>query len=108
VEQTPALTGRVGHEAGGGVTVEFRSDNVAVITLLADFSASRVPDPQLYLNTDGNPNRGRPIRFARLDAFAGTQRYLVQLPQNPPAYTHVLLWCDRYNQGVGAARLTRR
>lgn len=102
-----AFNGLAGHETGGTVTVEYREGNIAIVTLGADFSASRVPDPQLYLNTEGNPNRGMPIRFSRLDAFTGAQRYIVQLPANPPAYTHVLLWCDRYNQGVGAALIRR-
>lgn len=102
-----AFNGLAGHEAGGTVTVEFREGGLAVVTLGADFTASRVPDPQLYLNTEGNPNRGMPIRFSRLDAFKGTQRYVVQLPANAPAYTHVLLWCDHYNQGVGAALIKR-
>lgn len=98
--------GLAGHDADGTVTVEYRPGNIAIVTLGADFRASRVPDPQLYLNTSGNPNRGTPLRFARLDAFTGAQRYIVQLPAGYPAYTHVLLWCDRYNQGVGAATLT--
>lgn len=98
--------GLAGHDADGTVTVEYRAGNIAIVTLGADFRASRVPDPQLYLNTSGNPNRGTPLRFARLDAFTGAQRYIVQLPAGYPAYTHVLLWCDRYNQGVGAATLS--
>ncbi len=99
--------GLAGHDADGSVTVEYRPGNIAIVTLSADFRASRVPDPQLYLNTSGNPNRGTPLRFSRLDAFTGTQRYIVQLPAGYPTYTHVLLWCDRYNQGVGAATLIR-
>ncbi len=97
--------GLAGHDARGSVTVEFRENGIAIIAFGADFAASHVPDPHLYLNTEGNPNRGLPLRFSRLDSFNGAQRYIVQLPANAPAYTHVLLWCDRYNQGVGAARI---
>ena len=63
-----------------------------------------MPDPQLYLNTEPDPNRGRPLRFARLRSFSGAQSYTFRVPADA-AYTYVLLWCDRYNVGVGIAAL---
>ena len=95
--------GLPGHGASGGVTVQV-SGGVATITFGADFSSSPVPDPHVYLNTTADANRGQPIRIAGLTSARGAQVYSAQVPAGV-TYTYVLVWCDRYNVGVGAAML---
>ncbi len=103
----PAATGRfaglAGHVAAGGVAFSAR-DGVGTISFADDFTSSRVPDPHVYLNTTTDANRGSPVRVATLVSPAGAQTYSFRLPAGV-AYTHVLVWCDRYNVGVGAARV---
>ncbi len=98
------FSGLAGHSARGGVTVSV-SGNVATITLDSTFSSTSVPDPYLYLNTTANANAGQPIRIARLSSRMGAQVYAARIPTGV-IYSHVLVWCDAFNVGVGAAGLS--
>ncbi len=103
VVQAGSFAGLAGHSARGGVTVSV-SGNVARITLDSTFSSTSVPDPYLYLNTTANANTGQPLRISRLVSRLGGQEYTVRIPVGI-AYSHVLVWCDAFNVGVGAAGL---
>lgn len=106
-EETPTLglsgrlTGLAGHAASGGVTFS-ASNGVGSITFADDFRSSPVPDPQVYLNTTTDANQGSPLRISALRSPSGAQTYSFSLPVGI-TYTHVLVWCDRYNVGVGVA-----
>ena len=100
------FVGLAGHQATGGVTLVIQG-GMAWIRFDSAFAASSVPDPHVYLNTGANANSGRPLRIARLAAFSGAQDYAFQLPAGAADYTHVLVWCDKFNVGVGAAQLQR-
>jgi hypothetical protein len=102
--QAGTFVGLAGHSARGGVTVRILGD-VVTITLDSSFTSSAVPDPHLYLNTTANANTGQPLRISPLASRRGVQAYTVRIPVGVP-YNHVLVWCDRYNVGVGAARLS--
>ena len=104
VVQAGSFGGLAGHSARGGVTVSI-AGNVATITLDSTFSSTSVPDPYLYLNTTANANTGQPLRISRLVSRLGGQAYTVQIPVGI-AYSHVLVWCDAFNVGVGAAGLS--
>ncbi|MGH7526981.1 MAG: DM13 domain-containing protein [Gemmatimonadales bacterium] len=101
---TGRFTGLAGHAAGGGVTFSVNGD-VGTIAFADDFTSTRVPDPHVYLNTTTDANRGTPLRVATLVSPTGAQTYTFRLPTGI-SYTHVLVWCDRYNVGVGAARVS--
>lgn len=98
------FSGLAGHRASGGVRFTVAGE-VGTITFEGDFSSTRVPDPHVYVNTNANANRGSPLRVARLGQPAGAQTYTFRVSPGV-AYSHVLVWCDRYNVGVGAAPLT--
>ena len=104
VVQAGSFVGLAGHSARGGVTVTV-SGNAATITLDSMFSSTSVPDPYLYLNTTANANTGQPLRISRLSSRLGAQVYSVRIPVGI-AYSHVLVWCDAFNVGVGAASLS--
>lgn len=92
-----------GHTASGGVT--FRVTNGGGELIFAeDFRSSRVPDPHVYVATDPDANRGTRLRIATLVSNAGAQRYAFRIPEGV-RFAYVLVWCDKYNVGVGAARL---
>lgn len=93
-----------GHSASGGVSLRMFEGGGEVI-LAEDFRSSRVPDPHLYVATEPDANRGDRLRIATLQRNDGAQSYGFRLPAGF-AYRYVLVWCDKYNVGVGAARLT--
>ena len=69
-----------------------------------DFRSSPVPDPHVYVATEPDANRGDRLRIATLQRSSGGQRYAFRLPEGS-SYAYILVWCDKYNVGVGAARL---
>lgn len=97
------FSGLAGHRASGGVRFTVAGD-VGTIEFESNFSSTRVPDPYVYVNSGQDANRGTPLRIARLDTPTGAQTYTFRIPSGV-AYTYVLVWCDRYNVGVGAASL---
>jgi len=97
------FSGLAGHRARGAVSFRL-ADGVGEVRLADDFSSTPVPDPQLYVATEPNANRGTRLRIGLLQRSAGSQTYTFRLDDDT-AYQYVLLWCDRYNVGVGAARL---
>ena len=107
VEGGVALGGRfaglAGHSASGGVTFRV-SDGTAELIFGEDFSSTPVPDPHVYVSTEPDANRGSRLRIATLASSRGAQRYAFRLPEGVQ-HGFVLVWCDKYNVGVGAARL---
>ena len=107
VEDVVALSGRFrgleGHSASGGVTFRV-SDGSGELIFGEDFSSTPVPDPHVYLATEPDANRGSRLRIATLARSRGAHRYAFRLPEGVQ-YAFVLIWCDKYNVGVGAARL---
>lgn len=95
--------GLAGHRASGGVRFTVNGE-VGTIEFEENFSSTGVPDPFVYVNNAPDANRGTPLRVSRLDQSRGAQTYAFRIPSGLQ-YTHVLVWCDRYNVGVGAATL---
>lgn len=97
------FSGLAGHRAMGAVSVRL-ADGVGEVRLGNDFSSTPVPDPHVYVATEPDANRGSRLRIGMLQRSAGPQTYTFRL-DGGTAYQYVLVWCDRYNVGVGAARL---
>lgn len=79
-------------------------DGVGEVSFADDFSSTPVPDPHVYVATEPDANRGTRLRIGLLQSSAGPQSYAFRLPDDTD-YRYVLVWCDRFNVGVGAARL---
>ncbi len=100
---TGRFGGLAGHSASGGVTFRM-GDAGGELIFGEDFRSSPVPDPHVYVATEPDANRGDRLRIAPLHRSSGAQQYAFRLPEGS-SYAYVLVWCDRYNVGVGAARL---
>lgn len=92
-----------GHQARGSARLTI-TDTVAVVELSADFRVDAVPGPFVYVNTTSDANTGQPLRVSALRSNNGAQSYAFRVPRSV-IYTHVLVWCDPFNVGVGEARL---
>lgn len=95
--------GLAGHQAAGTATLRV-ADEVARVELGSDFTSTRVPDPYVYVGTDPDANRGVRLRVSRLQSNTGAQSYSFRVALGV-SYRYVLIWCDKYNVGVGAARV---
>jgi hypothetical protein len=100
---TGRLDGLDGHSATGRVEVTVDSAGVATVRLFPDFASHEVPDPHLYLNTAPTVHRGRPLRIGVLRASRGEQRYTFRTENAP--FSHLVIWCNRYDVGVASAAL---
>ena len=101
--QAGTFRGLSGHAASGHVTVVF-DNGTATITLGSDVRFTNVPGPVLYLNTTDNANMGTPLRIANLTSRTGPATFTVRVDPSV-RYTRVLIWCDPFNVGVGAATI---
>lgn len=101
--RTGTFSGLAGHRASGGVRL-IVNDTIATIEFAADFVVDGVPGPFVYVNTGTNANLGLPLRVGPLARNSGTQSYSFRLPSGV-TYSHVLVWCDPFNVGVGSAAL---
>jgi hypothetical protein len=101
------ITGLAGHRAAGSVTLRVDGDGVAVLTMHDDFVMDAQPDPHVYLNTEPTVHRGAPLRVGALAQSRGGHRYVFRLPAGgaPTKYTHVVIWCNRYDVGLAQAPL---
>jgi len=93
--------GLAGHQAAGTATLRV-ADGVARVELGSDFSSTRVPDPYVYVGTEPDANRGERLRVSRLQSNTGAQSYNFRVAPGV-SYRYVLVWCDKFNVGVGAA-----
>ncbi len=99
-----ALMGAGRYSARGTATLT-RTGSTAVLELGADFQASSVPDPVIYVGSTADPNSGTALRIGRFQS-SGSQRFTFSLPPAVAAGTrYVMLWCDAFNAPVGFALL---
>jgi hypothetical protein len=103
VQVNGRFRGLTSYHATGTVDVVF-DNGTATITLGEDVRFSSVPGPVLYLNTTDDANTGQALRIAALESSSGPARFTVAVDPTI-RYSRVLIWCDPFNVGVGAASL---
>ncbi len=94
----PGVSGRwvrTGYAVSGTATLTING-TTARLDLSSDFTIGQAPGPTLYLNTQGNPNGGQPLRIGSLRSRSGAQSYSFQVPAGT-RYTHIIIWCDPFN-----------
>lgn len=98
-----AFSGAGGHATSGSASVSTNGGG-ATLTLGSNFRFDGAPDPRLAFGTARGVDRG--TMFARLAKNSGAQRYGVPRNIDTAAYTHVWLWCRRFDTPLGRARLS--
>lgn len=93
-----SFSGLSGHVTTG--TAEIAADGVQ---LLDDFFFDGAPDPKVALGRDGryDPN----TIMAPLSSNTGASKYSLPAGVNPDDYNEVYIWCERFNVGLGVARV---
>jgi hypothetical protein len=99
------LSGIEGHNAAGKVTIEKHEGGNLVVTM-SDIKIDKVPDGRVYLAKDGDYTKG--IEIGLLKKFTGTVQFPVPAGTNPDEYDSVVVWCKKFNVGIGQAYFAKK
>lgn len=105
IEKTGMLSGLEGHNAAGKATVEKNQDGNLVLTL-ADIKVDKIPDGRVYLAKEGDYRKG--IEIGLLKKFTGTVHFPIPSGTNPDEYDSVVIWCKKFNVGIGRAYFEKK
>ncbi|NNG47669.1 MAG: DM13 domain-containing protein [Deltaproteobacteria bacterium] len=104
-ERTGMLSGFKGHNAAGKVTIEKHEGGNLVLTM-TDIKVDKVPDGRVYLAKDGDYKKG--IEIGLLKKFTGTVQFPIPAGTNPDEYDSVVIWCKKFNVGIGRAYFAKK
>lgn len=102
MEQTRngTLSGLEGHHASGTVIVA-KQDMGKLVVTLSGIKVEKVPDARVYLAKEGDYTKG--IEIGLLKKFTGTVEFPVPEGTNLDEYDSVVIWCKKFNVGIGRA-----
>lgn len=92
------FSGQSRHETSGRVSVV-----QGALTLHSNFRFDGAPDPKLAFGNGRSADKS--TIFSQLRRNSGEQNYRVPGGINVAQYTHVWLWCERFDVPLGVARL---
>lgn len=100
--KTGMLSGFVGHNASGKASIS--KDGMGKVVLeLTGIKVDKVPDGRVYLAKGGDYKKG--IELGKLEQFTGDVRF--PIPENTMLddYDSVVIWCKKFDVGIGKATL---
>jgi hypothetical protein len=100
--KTGMLSGFPGHNASGKASVSKDGMGKAFLELTG-IKVDKVPDGRVYLAKGGDHKKG--IELGKLEQFTGDVRF--PIPENTmlDAYDSVVIWCKKFDVGIGKATL---
>lgn len=98
--RTAKFTGIGSHHASGTVAV-VQGENGNTILKMTQIKVDRVPDGRVYLAKDGD--YASAVELGSLKQFSGTVAFPVPASINAESYNSVLIWCKRFDVGIGHA-----
>lgn len=98
-----AFSGIDGHKAQGAFDIT-TANGKSQLHLGKDFSVDKGPDVYVVL---GRGEKGGPtgLSLGKLKKFSGEQTLAIPAGTDLSGYTHVVLWCKKYDATMGAAPL---
>ena len=94
------LAGIKGHNAAGKVTITKDMKGNPILTM-TDIEVDKVPDGRVYLAKDGDYTKG--VELGKLRQFTGTVEFPIPDRVNPEDYDSVVIWCKKFDVGIGLA-----
>lgn len=96
------LSGFPGHHASGKVSISRNGMGKATLELTG-IKVDKVPDGRVYLAKGGDHTKG--IELGKLTRFTGDVRF--PIPENTMLddYDSVVIWCRKFDVGIGRATL---
>lgn len=100
--KTGMLSGFPGHNASGKASLSKDSMGKAFLELTG-IKVDKVPDGRVYLAKGGDHTKG--IELGKLEKFTGDVRFAI--PENTMLddYDSVVIWCKKFDVGIGKATL---
>ena len=101
-EKTGMLSGFPDHNASGKASLS--KDGMGKVFLeLTGIKVDKVPDGRVYLAKGGDHTKG--IELGKLTQFTGNVRF--PIPENTmlDEYDSVVIWCKKFDVGIGKATL---
>jgi len=100
--RTGMLTGFPGHNASGKASIS--RDGMGKTTLeLTGITVDKVPDGRVYLAKEGDHTKG--IELGKLTQFTGDVRFPIPAGTMADDYDSVVIWCRKFDVGIGKATL---
>jgi hypothetical protein len=100
----PMFTGRHDHKVSGSYTILDR-DGGKSLALGADFSLDGAPDPYVVLSADEMGTGSGTLVLGRLKKKSGASVFPIPAGTDLGRYSHVLIWCKKFNVTLGEAQL---
>ena len=98
------FTGANKHTVTGSYQLVSANGGQAV-TLGADFNLDGAPDPYVVLSPTDRGDAAGAINLGRLQKPKGAQSYAIPAGTNLGAFSHVLIYCKKYNATLGDSPL---
>lgn len=98
-----AFAGMDGHKARGSFEVVTAS-GASELHFGKDFSVDKGPDVYVVLSK-GEKGGATGLALGKLKRFSGEQAMAIPAGTDLAAYSHVVLWCKKYDTTMGAAPL---
>jgi hypothetical protein len=100
--KTGMLSGFPGHNASGKASISKDGMGKAILELTG-IKVDKVPDGRVYLAKGGDYKKG--IELGKLEQFTGDVRF--PIPENTMLddYDSVVIWCKKFDVGIGKATL---
>ncbi|MEO8030822.1 MAG: DM13 domain-containing protein [Gemmatimonadota bacterium] len=99
-----SFTGANKHSVTGGYSIDMAGGN-ATVKLNSDFKLDQAPDPFVVLSPTDKGDAAGALNLGRLKSNSGAQTFAVPAGTNLASFTHVLVYCKKYNVTLGWADL---
>lgn len=98
---TGNFTGTNQHTVTGSFEIVKTGDGYT-LTLSDDFELDGAPDPKIAFGKDGY---SKGTIFTKLNSLKGKQVYKLPASINPSDYNEVWVWCEKFDVGLGVAKV---
>ena len=100
--KTGMLSGFPGHNASGKASISKDGMGKAFLELTG-IKVDKVPDGRVYLAKGGDHKKG--IELGKLEQFTGDVRFPIPEKTMLNDYDSVVIWCKKFEVGIGKATL---
>ncbi|MEP6689314.1 MAG: DM13 domain-containing protein [Gemmatimonadales bacterium] len=98
------IGGAEGHKAGGAFEIT-TANGKSQVKLGDDFTVEKGPDVYVLLSRSEKGGPNGTVNLGKLQKFGGAQAYAVPAGTDLSEFSHLVLWCKKYNVTMGTASL---
>ncbi|MEO8227258.1 MAG: DM13 domain-containing protein [Gemmatimonadota bacterium] len=98
------IGGAGGHKASGAFEIT-TTDGKSQVKLGDDFSVEKGPDVYVLLSRSAKGGQSGSVNLGKLMKFSGAQTFDVPAGTKLSGFSHLVLWCKKYNVTMATASL---